>query len=586
MISHSPGTLQWYSSLNQQHRYKPYAFGASAPIAAGYSRVPPFQMVMPLDQASITSFVVVSSQTGTEAEYFGNMIGGGLETRSFAQYKIVVWPGTVPILPILPVGRYYAKMSNGVETFYSDEWEVLNNLSDYWRLEYCHGEDFPLPGGNGHIDYRFGYKNFFYLKTEIGKPEYFYEERIAQRDGANLPIQQIRWKNHRFEVVAPEEVCDMLSLIRLHDYVKISRGPREYEVDEISFEPQWLEQGDLAAVAVEFRTDTIVVVNGRGVDVTECVEAGDCYAYSWEPVIHQAVAYIDEGTAEWDGAYYTTPGGTNVPLQDGDLVVVYRRAPYSNQIWLMLYSDPGGFAGYPNNPGEYVYEANTGLYFYNNNGSPVLGSLMTNRITEVTATHVYGEAIPLGTVELWGLLANGQEVLLGLTDAFAFTNDGLEYSAPDGLIAVKIRVSTSICPDVYDSGWWYFEVFALITCAGDYPSDEAAIADGVQAGEYYCLTIDNVFGMPEAVVKRLPPFTGYLTDAGALAALGADVIYQLAAGNDLGMPSGTCRINASATPVYTDDAAAAAGGVAVGEYYAFDPLASGFHIGLIKQRKS
>lgn len=572
MILNSPGTLQFYLSEEEQHRNKPYAYGHRAPITIERNQVPPFQIVIPVDYAAVNSVLLVSRETGTETEIFSAMTG--IETKTFADYKIVRYPASVLISGgLMGEGVYYVKLSNGSTTWYSEEFCMKASVSDLWKIEYCHSEDFEL-GGTGHIDYTDGYKNYFLVKTEIGKPQYNFEDEVARRDGKNFPLQQMRIKAHLFELILPEEVIDAMSLIPLHDTVVISRGTRVYDVDEITLEVDWLEQGDLAAVTFFFFTDTVVIINGRGVTTVDCgAVEGACFEVAFE-----AVAFIYEGSAEWDGEYYTTPGGVQVPFAEGDLVVVYERP--SEDVVLYIYTG-GTFVVYPTTPGDYIYEQNTGLYFYDQGES----SLLYNHITEIIGEWVYGQALPGSTVQVYALLATGGEVLVGIGTGAEFSEFGLEFEVVEGMIALKIVVGTAACPAYYVGPWIYLEPLELLACSGDYPSDEDAITGGVLPGEYYCLTIDNVFGMPAAVIKRLPPFTGYASDAGALAVLGANVAYEMAAGNDLGVPSGTVRINVDGLDVYDDDADAASGGVAVGELYIWNCLVAGFQPYLIKKRE-
>lgn len=581
MILNSPGTLQIYLSADEQHRLKPYAYGKRAPIVINRNQVPPFQFVIPTDYANINSIKIISRETGVESERFSNM--PGITTMAFPGYKIVKYPASALIGGgMFAEGIYYLRISNGAQTWESEEFGMKAYTGNMWRLEYCHSENFDLPG-IGHIDYTQGYVNYFLITTEIGKPIYGYQETVKNRDGRNFFTQQIRYKASLFELILPEEVIDAMSYIPLHDTIRLIKGEKVYEVDELSINVEWQDQGDLAAVTFEFRVDSVAVVNGRGLTTVDCGTVdGGCF-----DVTYQAVAVLVDGGTDYDNFQYTTPGGAVVALQSGDIIVVESHA---DPAAFTLESYNGvGYSSVPTNPGEYVYEANTGRYFYDNNGAPIPGSLMTNRITSIAGNIVHGEAIPISTVEIYALLASGAQVLVGIGNSDEFTDTGLEIEIPDGMVAVKLVVSTtyySNCPAFYDGPWIYLEPLSNIECMGDYASDAAAVTGGVLPGEYYCLTIDNVYGMPAAVVKRLAPFTGYTSDAAALASLGANVIFQLAAGNDLGMPSGMVRINVDGITTYDTDTAAGVGGVAVGEFYIWNCLVAGFQPYLIKKRVS
>lgn len=581
MILNSAGTLRIYLSTADQHRSKPYAYGHRAPVIINRNQVPPFQFVIPLDYADVNSVKIISRETGTELDRFDQMTTAGLETRAFASYKIVRYPATVLITGgMFSEGVYYLQISNGAETWYSEEFCMKGDISQLWKITYCHSENFQLPG-LGHIDYTDGYVNYFLVDTVIGKPAYGYEDTVSRRDGRNFPIQQITFKSHFFELILPEEVIDAMSLIPLHDTVQISRGAKLYEPDEITMEVNWQEQGDLAVVEFEFRTDTVVVVNGRGIGADEeCgTGAGECFE-----VTYNAKAVLVDGGTDYDNHQYTTPGGETVALAPGDIIVV---ESHSDPATYILESWNGmGYSSVPTSPGEYAYDINTGRYFYDNNDFPIVGSLMTGRITSIVGNMVYGEAIPISTVEVYALLPGGGEQLVALGPSDEFTEFGFEFEVIDGASALRVVIGTVLCPGYYQGPWVYLDPLGLIECQGDYASDADAIADGVGGGEYYCLTVDNIYGMPQAVVKRLPPFTGYTSDIAGVAAVGENVVYELSAANDLGMPSGICRMTADGTPVYDDDADAAANGVSVGEFYVWDASGSGFLSGLIKKRIS
>lgn len=576
--------MRIYTSLDQQHRNKSYAYGQAAPICTTRNQVPPFQVVYPLDAASVNSVILISRETGAETDIYPGMVLAGLKTNTFPAYKILKWRASTAIPgSLMGEGVYYLKISNGVYIWYSEDFCMKGDVSGMWKIEYCHGEDFPLPD-IGHIDYTEGYRNYFYLCTEIGKPLYGYEEEVKRRDGVNLPLQQIRFKSHRFALILPEEVIDAMSLIPLHDTVVISRGDVEHEVDEITVNVEWQEQGDLAVCEFEFRTDSVVVVNGRGVDSEpDCdAAAGSCYSHvEGIPEIIEAVAYIEEGTAEWDGAYYTTPGGATVALEDGDLVIVLRRNPYSNQLWVMEYNDPGGFSEYATSAGSYSYEANTGRYFYQN--GPTKADTITNRIIEIDGEDITFQAVPTGIIEFYALIGADGEQLIGAVSP-SFAEETFEADFPSGTRAVKMVVSTPSCPAAYTSSWFYLEPLALVSCSGDYASDAAALADGVLPGDMYCLTADNIYGLPVGVVKQLAPFTGYASSMSALIALGYNVVFAVSTDNEMGLPGGVLRINVDGLDTYDDDTAAAAGGVAVGEFYIRNYIEAGFSPYLITKR--
>lgn len=583
MILNNGGTLRIYSALDRQHRYKPYGYGAIAPICINRNQIPPFQVVHSLDDADVNSVVLIRRETNSETEIYSEMVSAGLKTVTETDYKILKWRASTLIpLALLEEGVYYLKITNGTLFWYSEDFTMKGNVSDLWKMEWCHGEDFPLPDV-GHIDYTEGYRNYFYMDTEIGKPTYGYEEEVKRRDGQNLPLQQIRFKSHRFALILPEEVIDALSLIPLHDTVVISKGDVVYEVDEITLDVQWQEQGDLAVVEFEFRTDSVVVVNGRGVAAeADCgVDDGECYDHvEGMAAFVEAEAVVVDGSADYDNFRYTTPGGGLVDLVAADIIVVES------------HSDPPSYAleGYngvnyspsPQVAGTYIYEANTRRYFFQN--GPTAADIVTNRILEIVGAEITFQAVPTGIVTFEALIgADGNELIGVVSPSFAEeTYDA--GSLPTGTRGVRMVVSTPSCPAVYTSPWLYLAPLSGVACEGDYASDTAALADGVLPGEMYCLTVDNIYGLPVAVVKQLAPYTGYPSSMAALIDLGYNVVFPVSTDNDMGLPGGILRINVDGLDTYDDDTAAAAGGVAIGDFYIRNYIDAGFPPYLITKR--
>lgn len=583
MILNNGGTLRIYSALDRQHRYKPYGYGAVAPICINRNQIPPFQVVHSLDDASVNSVILIRRETNTETEIYSEMVAAGLKTVIETDYKILKWRASTLIpVSLLEEGIYYLKITNGTLFWYSEDFTMKGNVSDLWKIEWCHGEDFPLPDV-GHIDYTEGYRNYFYADTEIGKPAYGYEEEVKRRDGQNLPLQQIRFKSHRFALILPEEVIDALSLIPLHDTVVISRGDVVYEVDEITIDVQWQEQGDLAVVEFEFRTDSVVVVNGRGVDAAvECgVDDGACYDHVESMAAFvEAVAVVEEGSADWDNDRYTTPGGATVALESGDKVVGEDTSVSPSTFELNF--PPLGSLPISLAAGTYIYEANTGRYFFQN--GPTAADIITNRILEVVGAEITFQAVPTGIITFEALIGAEGNELIGVVSP-SFVEETYDAgSLPTGTRAVRMVVSTPSCPAVYTSPWLYLEPLAGVSCAGDYASDAAALADGVTAGDMYCLTVDNIYGLPVGVVKQLEPYTGYPSSMAALIDLGYNVVFPVSTDNDMGLPGGILRINVDGLDTYDDDAAAATGGVAVGEFYIRNYIDAGFPPYLITKR--
>ena len=118
------------------------------------------------------------------------------------------------------------------------------------------------------VVYKYGdvqYKNTLWLATQLGKPEYEYEEEGEKRDGYFFPEKILSQKKYKFTILATEYLCDVMRFIRLADVVQIrDQWGNVFLADTFLMTPDWKEQGDLASVEMEFTCDTVAKKIGRG----------------------------------------------------------------------------------------------------------------------------------------------------------------------------------------------------------------------------------------------------------------------------------------------------------------------------------
>ena len=70
---------------------------------------------------------------------------------------------------------------------------VSGGMDGYLRVQWWDDENLYYEGG--HVQYSDQYKNVVYLCTELGKPEYQFEEDGETRDGFFFPGKAIERKN-------------------------------------------------------------------------------------------------------------------------------------------------------------------------------------------------------------------------------------------------------------------------------------------------------------------------------------------------------------------------------------------------------
>lgn len=256
--------LPWYNSLSMQHKNLTYAYGRQSPIIYPRGQVPTFQFSK-TSGGDITAFSLINAETGTSTNVLSTMVSdSGLEKVSYDDYDLIINPAIAQLTTggTLKEGLHYCTMVVGSETFYSEYFTWKNSVSDMLKLTYWNEE--PIVYKNGHLRYD-NFKHVFFFNSQLGKPQYDFEEDVANLDGHVFPIQQISIKKYKFEILVPEFVIDALRLVRLHNFKQILYRGVTYYIEQFLIVPQWQETGDIAAVECEFMTDTVVIKTGQAI---------------------------------------------------------------------------------------------------------------------------------------------------------------------------------------------------------------------------------------------------------------------------------------------------------------------------------
>lgn len=254
VINNGFNILPWYDSLEKQSNKKWYAFGQSWPLACPQDTILPFQFVSSESISIKSALTAVNLTTGVETNLgiTPTVIEG---TQANANYYIVKQSEAI-MKATLQVGRYYFKMNTDKGMLYSEEVVVVDNISDYIKLEYWN-ED-TLNFMSGEINFADSFKFVVYIPSTIGKPEYEFEEELTKRLGYKFIESQTSNKLYKFNFLAPEYICDALRLVRMCDYIKLTTKFDTYNALSFSYEPKWQDAGYLAAIDVEFDTDCII----------------------------------------------------------------------------------------------------------------------------------------------------------------------------------------------------------------------------------------------------------------------------------------------------------------------------------------
>lgn len=258
--------LPWYTSISEQNHRKSYAYGQIYPLFTPANKFLPFQIMRNTRSNGITSVRIYHKDGTLFADVTQAAKDTGLQVVRFASmgHDVIVYPGIIP-MPITQLdGIYYATISDGVQTWYSEMYTVVQDVSGYLKIEWHDVENAVFDAGT--IVYQNPqFKNVLYLCTELGKPEYQFEEDGENRDGYFFPEKQISEKTYHCVCLAPEYLCDVMRFIRMSDYVTVTdKYGRSYDCDTFLITPKWQTQGNLASVEIEFKTATVVKKIGRG----------------------------------------------------------------------------------------------------------------------------------------------------------------------------------------------------------------------------------------------------------------------------------------------------------------------------------
>ena len=251
--------LKFYDNFHKQNRYRSFAYGHIAPLITNPNVVSPFQLIV---SGNVSEVYVRSANTNKRVT--DNVVerfkDAGLRNVSKDDYNILLFLGIFPLSGVIDYedeGQYWLEIHSG-EWYYSEVFCFDNNIDDCLKVEYWNPEgDFALKNGIIVL----GSENFHFillLKSELGKPEYSFEEEATKRLGYSFIESQVSKKTYKFNTVIPEYLCDAMRIIRLCSQKKITCKGETYDAITFNMEVDWQEQGDLASVTCEFDVDNII----------------------------------------------------------------------------------------------------------------------------------------------------------------------------------------------------------------------------------------------------------------------------------------------------------------------------------------
>lgn len=259
--------LAWYNDIREQFHRQRVSQGQVYPLFTPVDTVLPFQILRE-HRASGVQSVVLRRADGTSAgDITRDMRESGLYELALPiadmGLDVIVYTATMPMALGMSEGRYYLELTDGVETWYSEVFTAVRDMRPYLRLEWRDVENLTFDAGLVIYDNP-RYTNRIWLMSQLGRPEYKFEEEGEEREGYFFAEKRSSEKVYRFTALAPEYLLDALRLACISDMVRVTdRYGREYRCDTFSMSPEWEQIGGLASVAFEFETDTYVKRCGR-----------------------------------------------------------------------------------------------------------------------------------------------------------------------------------------------------------------------------------------------------------------------------------------------------------------------------------
>lgn len=260
--------LNWYTDIKEQDRNKYYSFGDVYPLYAHKKAFLNFFVEFPSTYGTL-NHIHLLNPNGTVAASNINSRGGANIHQDTVTWQTtndtsVVTCMNTNFTSALPIGQYYMELeTNGGLTLYSDMITIVDDVTPYLVLEWWDDDNFICD--NGIIPYSTrGFRNKVYLATELGRPEYNFDEEAEKRDGYTFPTKQVSYKTYKFVCMGNEPFLNALRLARLSDRVRITdKYMNALYADTFLITPEWNTQANIATVNAEFTSDTVAKKIGR-----------------------------------------------------------------------------------------------------------------------------------------------------------------------------------------------------------------------------------------------------------------------------------------------------------------------------------
>lgn len=239
-----------------------YAYGKEFALPFSTTELPPFQFTvqnLPQFDPSTVEIFLVDEATGVRG---ATGIHPKFDTMEGSEAVLYVSPGQNIYAKPVERGVYRAEFTIPEGGTYVSTpicvTEGIETNPNYVKLEYWNDEKLAYPNGFVTTGTDNDFKFQMYIPTTFFKPKYEFEEEITKRAGYKFLELQTCNKVFGFSFLAPEYICDALRLVRLSDYIRFTHDGEYYNALNFEYNPDWQDNGYLAAIECQFETDTII----------------------------------------------------------------------------------------------------------------------------------------------------------------------------------------------------------------------------------------------------------------------------------------------------------------------------------------
>ena len=378
-----------------------------------------------------TDYATVSGTDAASDTYSWRVVG----TKYGGNYDVIVNDGTAIDL-YLDKGTYSIEMSDGINTWYSEKFIIMDYIHDKIKLTYWHNNDLSLPNNLGTMRYYDGYKNELILMAKVRSPEYLVEKEVIEKNLEQLTISSSSSKRYQFKFLASEYMLDAIRLIDLHHNIQMEYEGKLITVQDFAFNIEgWDDKGYYAYCKIEFTEQDMVTTSGSAsldgtyipqevLDITFPTEIDiDAIGYDYE---------TDEEILEADRLTYSTKVASKYVIVNNAgtrTLWEWSGSLPLTQIIMTAYD-------------VVKLEDSTGeTYYYNSAGSLVTDSeIVTVTNTGGFTRNVTGRTFKTAYVQVEYELAGSTFVMSPVSDGLEFINNGIDIDPAGGIVQFRLHV--------------------------------------------------------------------------------------------------------------------------------------------------